>query len=218
MRTWPPIPPTFMASDFGSQRTDAVARRNRASAVTPRSIGDRPAVRCAGTLRAIRRLIGHARPLRADVARTLAFGPILDRHEPTSTKLVTIKVNDRSAMSERYPRRPDGIRVLAKPRVSAPADARSRLSTRARRHGSTIYVRHESLQQIRLDDLRTQGASVHRRPDHVPTGAMVVFSASGVSKAVQRRATARVARVRTRRAAVTRCTRSRQLRALDARS
>ena len=53
-------------------------------------------------------------------------------------------------------------------------------------HGAPIYVRHEIVHNTYVvDDLRRKGAVFVNELDEVPTGGTVVFSAHGVSKAVQ---------------------------------
>ena len=59
-------------------------------------------------------------------------------------------------------------------------------------HGAPIYVRHEIVHnKFVVDDLRGKGAVFVEELAEVPTGATVVFSAHGVSKAVEREARAR---------------------------
>jgi 4-hydroxy-3-methylbut-2-enyl diphosphate reductase len=63
-------------------------------------------------------------------------------------------------------------------------------------HGAPIYVRHEIVHnKYVVDDLRTKGAVFVDELDQVPTGAIVVFSAHGVAKVVQRNAQQRGLRV-----------------------
>ena len=58
--------------------------------------------------------------------------------------------------------------------------------------GAPIYVRHEVVHnKFVVDDLRAKGAVFVEELDEVPTGATVVFSAHGVSKAVGAEAVAR---------------------------
>ena len=55
--------------------------------------------------------------------------------------------------------------------------------------GSPIYVRHEVVHnRFVVNDLRRRGALFVDKLAHVPDGAIVVFSAHGVSKAVQEKA------------------------------
>ena len=63
-------------------------------------------------------------------------------------------------------------------------------------YGAPIYVRHEVVHnKFVVDDLRAKGAVFVEELDQVPTGATVVFSAHGVSKAVRAQADARGLRV-----------------------
>jgi 4-hydroxy-3-methylbut-2-enyl diphosphate reductase len=58
--------------------------------------------------------------------------------------------------------------------------------------GPPIYVRHEIVHnKFVVDDLRAKGAVFVEELDQVPAGATVIFSAHGVSKAVEREALAR---------------------------
>lgn len=58
--------------------------------------------------------------------------------------------------------------------------------------GAPIYVRHEVVHnKFVCDDLRAKGAVFVEELDEVPTGATVIFSAHGVSKAVRTDAEAR---------------------------
>ena len=53
-------------------------------------------------------------------------------------------------------------------------------------HGAPIYVRHEIVHnKYVVDDLKAKGAVFVEELDEVPTGATVIFSAHGVSKAVR---------------------------------
>ena len=62
--------------------------------------------------------------------------------------------------------------------------------------GAPIYVRHEVVHnRFVVDDLRRKGAVFVERLDEVPTGATVIFSAHGVSRAVRAEADARGLRV-----------------------
>ncbi len=59
-------------------------------------------------------------------------------------------------------------------------------------HGAPIYVRHEIVHnKFVVEDLRSKGAVFVDELDEVPAGATVIFSAHGVSKAVQAEAEAR---------------------------
>ncbi|HQR19479.1 MAG TPA: 4-hydroxy-3-methylbut-2-enyl diphosphate reductase [Burkholderiaceae bacterium] len=63
-------------------------------------------------------------------------------------------------------------------------------------HGAPIYVRHEIVHNAYVvSDLRSKGAVFVQELDEVPAGGTVVFSAHGVSKAVQRDAAQRGLRV-----------------------
>jgi 4-hydroxy-3-methylbut-2-enyl diphosphate reductase len=63
-------------------------------------------------------------------------------------------------------------------------------------YGAPIYVRHEVVHnRYVVDDLRAKGAVFVEELDEVPPGATVIFSAHGVSKAVQAEAAARGLRV-----------------------
>ena len=63
-------------------------------------------------------------------------------------------------------------------------------------HGAPIYVRHEIVHNRSVvEGLRAQGAIFVEALAEVPAGATVVFSAHGVSKAVEREAAARGLRV-----------------------
>ena len=59
-------------------------------------------------------------------------------------------------------------------------------------YGAPIYVRHEIVHnKFVVEDLRSKGAVFVDELDEVPPGATVIFSAHGVSKAVQADAEAR---------------------------
>ena len=59
-------------------------------------------------------------------------------------------------------------------------------------HGAPIYVRHEIVHnKFVVDDLRAKGAIFVQQLDEIPSDAIVVFSAHGVSKAVQNEAKTR---------------------------
>jgi 4-hydroxy-3-methylbut-2-enyl diphosphate reductase len=63
-------------------------------------------------------------------------------------------------------------------------------------HGAPIYVRHEIVHNsFVVADLRAKGAVFVDELDAIPAGATVIFSAHGVSKAVQQEAAARGLRV-----------------------
>ena len=64
------------------------------------------------------------------------------------------------------------------------------------RFGAPIYVRHEVVHnKYVVDNLRAKGAVFVDELDQVPDGATVIFSAHGVSKAVQEEAARRELRV-----------------------
>ena len=88
--------------------------------------------------------------------------------------------------------------VLAQPRgFCAGVDRAIEIVERALAvYGAPIYVRHEIVHnRYVVDDLRTKGAVFIDELEQVPTGAIVVFSAHGVSKTVQRDAQQRGLRV-----------------------
>ena len=63
-------------------------------------------------------------------------------------------------------------------------------------HGAPIYVRHEVVHnRFVVEDLRGKGAVFVEELREVPEGATVIFSAHGVSQAVQHEAEARKLRV-----------------------
>ena len=60
------------------------------------------------------------------------------------------------------------------------------------RHGPPVYVRHEIVHNRRVvSELRARGAVFVEEIDDIPPGAITVFSAHGVSRAVEDAATAR---------------------------
>jgi 4-hydroxy-3-methylbut-2-en-1-yl diphosphate reductase len=88
--------------------------------------------------------------------------------------------------------------LLANPRgFCAGVDRAIEIVERAlQTHGAPIYVRHEVVHnKFVVSDLRAKGAVFVEELDEVPAGATVVFSAHGVSQAVQREAAARGLRV-----------------------
>lgn len=88
--------------------------------------------------------------------------------------------------------------VLAQPRgFCAGVDRAIEIVERALGvHGAPIYVRHEIVHnKYVVDDLRKKGAIFVDELDEVPTGSIVVFSAHGVSKAIQAEARQRGLRV-----------------------
>lgn len=88
--------------------------------------------------------------------------------------------------------------VLAQPRgFCAGVDRAIEIVERALKvYGAPIYVRHEIVHNTYVvDDLRRKGAVFVNELDEVPAGGTVVFSAHGVSKAVQADAERRGLRV-----------------------
>ena len=84
--------------------------------------------------------------------------------------------------------------LLAQPRgFCAGVDRAIEIVDRALQlHCAPIYVRHEVVHnRFVVDDLRAKGAGFIEDLDQVPAGSTVIFSAHGVSQAVQRDATAR---------------------------
>ncbi len=59
-------------------------------------------------------------------------------------------------------------------------------------HGAPVYVRHEIVHNKRVvENLKAKGARFVEEVDEIPEGAVTVFSAHGVSEAVERHAAAR---------------------------
>jgi 4-hydroxy-3-methylbut-2-en-1-yl diphosphate reductase len=59
-------------------------------------------------------------------------------------------------------------------------------------HGAPVYVRHEIVHNKRVvENLKAKGARFVEEVDEIPEGAVTVFSAHGVSEAVERHAQAR---------------------------
>jgi 4-hydroxy-3-methylbut-2-enyl diphosphate reductase len=88
--------------------------------------------------------------------------------------------------------------LLANPRgFCAGVDRAIEIVERAlEKHGAPIYVRHEVVHnKFVVADLRAKGAVFVESLDEVPAGSTVIFSAHGVSQAVQRQAQARGLRV-----------------------
>ena len=78
--------------------------------------------------------------------------------------------------------------VLAQPRgFCAGVERAIEIVERAlKKYGPPIYVRHEIVHNRHVvEDLRTRGAVFVDELDEIPTGAMTVFSAHGVSKRVE---------------------------------
>ena len=79
--------------------------------------------------------------------------------------------------------------LLANPRgFCAGVDRAIEIVERAiKQHGAPIYVRHEVVHnRFVVDDLKNKGAIFVEELDEVPDGATVIFSAHGVSQAVQK--------------------------------
>jgi len=88
--------------------------------------------------------------------------------------------------------------LLAEPRgFCAGVDRAIEIVERAlQKFGAPIYVRHEIVHNTYVvNDLKTKGAIFIEDLDDVPPGATLVFSAHGVSRAVQDEATARGFRI-----------------------
>src|SRR5258706_3486813 len=88
--------------------------------------------------------------------------------------------------------------VLAQPRgFCAGVDRAIEIVERAlEQFGAPVYVRHEIVHNTHVvQDLRAKGAVFVEALADVPVGALVIFSAHGVAKAVQREARARGLRV-----------------------
>ncbi|TAM48627.1 MAG: 4-hydroxy-3-methylbut-2-enyl diphosphate reductase [Burkholderiaceae bacterium] len=84
--------------------------------------------------------------------------------------------------------------VLAEPRgFCAGVDRAIEIVERAlEKFGRPIYVRHEIVHNTYVvDDLKSRGAIFIEALDEVPSGATLVFSAHGVSRAIQQEAAAR---------------------------
>jgi 4-hydroxy-3-methylbut-2-enyl diphosphate reductase len=88
--------------------------------------------------------------------------------------------------------------LLAEPRgFCAGVDRASEIVERAlAKFGAPIYVRHEIVHNTYVvNDLKTKGAIFIEELDDVPAGATLVFSAHGVSRAVQQEASVRGFRI-----------------------
>ncbi|MCJ7798471.1 MAG: 4-hydroxy-3-methylbut-2-enyl diphosphate reductase, partial [Polaromonas sp.] len=84
--------------------------------------------------------------------------------------------------------------LLAEPRgFCAGVDRAIEIGERALvKYGAPIYVRHEIVHNTYVvNDLKTKGAIFIEELSDVPPGATLVFSAHGVSQAVQQEARAR---------------------------
>ena len=78
--------------------------------------------------------------------------------------------------------------VLAQPRgFCAGVDRAIEIVERAlQRHGAPIYVRHEIVHnKYVVEDLRAKGAVFVNELEEIPAGAIVIFSAHGVSQTIQ---------------------------------
>ncbi len=90
-------------------------------------------------------------------------------------------------------RRPLAV-LLAKPRGFCAGVVRAvEIVERAvQQHGAPVYVRHEIVHNTHVvEGLRAQGAVFVGEVDQIPAGATTIFSAHGVSKAVEAAAAAR---------------------------
>ena len=88
--------------------------------------------------------------------------------------------------------------VLAQPRgFCAGVDRAIEIVERAlQKFGAPIYVRHEIVHNTYVvNDLKARGAVFIENLDEVPSGATLIFSAHGVSRAVQAQAAARGFRI-----------------------
>lgn len=88
--------------------------------------------------------------------------------------------------------------ILAEPRgFCAGVDRAIEIVERALEvYGAPVYVRHEIVHnRFVVEDLRTKGAVFIDEVDDAPDGALLIFSAHGVSKAVRQRADERGLRV-----------------------
>ena len=88
----------------------------------------------------------------------------------------------------------EGVILLAEPRgFCAGVDRAIEIVDKALlKFGSPIYVRHEIVHNTYVvNDLKSRGAIFIEELDDVPPGATLVFSAHGVSKAIENEATAR---------------------------
>ena len=95
---------------------------------------------------------------------------------------------------------PDGVGsiLLAEPRgFCAGVDRAIEIVERAlQKFGRPIYVRHEIVHNTYVvNDLKTKGAIFIEALDEVPAGATLVFSAHGVSRAIQQEAASRGFRI-----------------------
>jgi 4-hydroxy-3-methylbut-2-enyl diphosphate reductase len=91
------------------------------------------------------------------------------------------------------PNRPIRV-ILAKPRgFCAGVERAIEIVERAlRKYGRPVYVRHEIVHNKHVvEDLRSKGAVFVEELDEIPAGAVTVFSAHGVSEAVENEASLR---------------------------
>src|SRR6185369_15066963 len=92
-----------------------------------------------------------------------------------------------SSILDNRPNRPIRV-ILAKPRgFCAGVERAIEIVERAlRKYGRPVYVRHEIVHNKHVvEDLRSKGAVFVEELDEIPAGAVTVFSAHGVSEAVE---------------------------------
>ena len=107
-------------------------------------------------------------------------------------------MSDTGVLNGQYPAGPPQEIVLAEPRgFCAGVDRAIEIVERAlAKFGAPIYVRHEIVHNTYVvNDLKTKGAIFIEELDDVPVGATLVFSAHGVSRAIQDEARARGFRI-----------------------
>ena len=107
-------------------------------------------------------------------------------------------MSDTGVLNGQYPAGPPQEIVLAEPRgFCAGVDRAIEIVERAlTKFGAPIYVRHEIVHNTYVvNDLKTKGAIFIEELDDVPVGATLVFSAHGVSRAIQDEARARGFRI-----------------------
>ena len=107
-------------------------------------------------------------------------------------------MSDTGVLDGQYPAGPPQEIVLAEPRgFCAGVDRAIEIVERAlAKFGAPIYVRHEIVHNTYVvNDLKTKGAIFIEELDDVPVGATLVFSAHGVSRAIQDEARARGFRI-----------------------
>ncbi len=103
-------------------------------------------------------------------------------------------MSDAGTLDAQFPAGPPQEIVLAEPRgFCAGVDRAIEIVERAlAKFGAPIYVRHEIVHNTYVvNDLKTKGAIFIEELDDVPAGATLVFSAHGVSRAIQDEARAR---------------------------